>query len=749
MAYSHAIFEDTGKSTMPTDEKFVTAGILKYLSQSAICLGAACMTLALPVQARTEKTDHSKVVVKKHVVTKNKSSHDDDEEDAAPKRKASARSSGTTKSRADSGKAKASRSARASDDEEDDGDSVRNLHGKRGTTASKSKDGAKAQDKARSKAAAHSRADQTDEEDASSLPRKGKKGGAHASADRQGKETKSMRTARRSAASDDDEDQATAPATARRLKSTKSRKAERLAEERRQQVAEEARQARMEAAARERQMAEARRAKEAAAAEAARQQQLRERKQAEARRARERALEEDRLATAAAERDSRVRELSANALASDGRSAVRAVPAAQPQGISRMSVPPAAAAATAVLATEAVRTSPRIGNGAEGGSSHPMTVAALPSVNSVVSSDASPAAQQPSSLQSATSRVAFPAAASSTYRVSSRAPASAMGVASAQGSGAVYTPVARYAPPAQSVMRISVPQRDSMGQIRGLSNVPPGAPTDLNSHVAYVMDQNSGQVLLNKNGGLVTPIASISKLMTAVVTMDANLPMDEMITITYDDVDHLKGSSSRLAVGTTLTRQEILHLALMSSENRAAHALGRTYPGGMDAFVRAMNMRAMMLGMRDTHYVEPTGLNSANQSSAHDLALLVQDAYRYPLIRNYTTYPAADFPVNGRIVHFHNTNRLVHDVNWNIGLQKTGYISEAGRCVVMQSNIAGRNVIIVLLDSGASSKRVEDAEAIRSWVENGQQGRGAYPATVRVIAQQGRPDRNGWRISAS
>ena len=205
--------------------------------------------------------------------------------------------------------------------------------------------------------------------------------------------------------------------------------------------------------------------------------------------------------------------------------------------------------------------------------------------------------------------------------------------------------------------------------------------------------------------------------MTAVITMDANLPMDEMITITEEDVDRLKGSRSRLAVGTTLSRQELLHLALMSSENRAAHALGRSYPGGLSEAIRAMNMRALMLGMRETRYVEPTGLSSANRSSAHDLALLVKAAYRYPLIRNYTTYPGAEFPVQGQMMRFNNTNRLIHSADWNIGLQKTGYISEAGRCVVMQSNISGRNVIIVLLDSAGTSRRVEDAEAIRYWVQ--------------------------------
>ena len=287
--------------------------------------------------------------------------------------------------------------------------------------------------------------------------------------------------------------------------------------------------------------------------------------------------------------------------------------------------------------------------------------------------------------------------------------------------------------PSSSIIRVSVPQRNSLGQIQGLSQDRGNFGPDLYSSVAFAMDQKTGQILVNKNGHFVSPIASITKLMTAVITMDANLPMDEMITITDEDVDRLKGSRSRLAVGTTLSRQELLHLSLMSSENRAAHALGRTYPGGLSAAVRAMNQRALMLGMRETRYVEPTGLSSSNQSSAHDLALLVKAAYRYPLIRNYTTYPGANFAVQGKMLRFNNTNRLIHSPEWNIGLQKTGFISEAGRCVVMQSNINGRNVIIVLLDSSATNLRAQDAESIRYWVQ--QNGNRPGRDASSIIAQ--------------
>lgn len=278
------------------------------------------------------------------------------------------------------------------------------------------------------------------------------------------------------------------------------------------------------------------------------------------------------------------------------------------------------------------------------------------------------------------------------------------------------------APAASPIVRVSLPSRTPLSRVPGLGDNTAEFGPALHSNVAFVMDQNTGQVLVNKNGNFVSPIASITKLMTAVITMDANLPMDEMITITDEDVDRLKGSRSRLAVGTTLSRQELLHLALMSSENRAAHALGRTYPGGLQAAIRAMNDRALMLGMRNTQYVEPTGLSSANRSSARDLALLVRAAYRYPLIRNYTTHPGATFPVQGQMLQYNNTNRLIHSAAWDIGLQKTGYISEAGRCVVMQSNIQGRNVVIVLLDSAGTNRRAEDAEAIRYWVMRGGSG---------------------------
>jgi D-alanyl-D-alanine endopeptidase (penicillin-binding protein 7) len=194
--------------------------------------------------------------------------------------------------------------------------------------------------------------------------------------------------------------------------------------------------------------------------------------------------------------------------------------------------------------------------------------------------------------------------------------------------------------------------------------------------------------------------------------------MDETITITQDDVDTEKGSRSRLRVGSVLTRGELLHLALMSSENRAAHALGRTYPGGLSEFVSVMNAKATMLGMKDTRYVEPTGLSSRNQSSAHDLATLVDTAYEDPVLREYSTSPGHQVEVGKRTLNFKNTNRLVKNPDWDIGLQKTGYISEAGQCLVMQASIAGRKLIMVFLDSAGKLSRIGDAERVRRWLES-------------------------------
>ncbi len=260
-----------------------------------------------------------------------------------------------------------------------------------------------------------------------------------------------------------------------------------------------------------------------------------------------------------------------------------------------------------------------------------------------------------------------------------------------------------------------VPAKPSFGQIAGLHEI--NDPLDLKSSVALVIDQETKEVLLSKNDNAVLPIASLTKLMTGMIISQAKLPMDEPVTITQDDVDTEKGSRSRLAVGATLTRGEMLHLALMSSENRAAHALGRTYPGGLTAFVTQMNLKARLLGMTDTRYVEPTGLSSNNQSSARDLATLVNVAHADPLLRELSTSPGYEVAVGHKTLQYNNTNGLVKNPTWDIGLQKTGYISEAGRCLVMQTQVAGRKIIMVFLDSAGKFSRLGDAERVRHWVE--------------------------------
>jgi serine-type D-Ala-D-Ala endopeptidase (penicillin-binding protein 7) len=257
-----------------------------------------------------------------------------------------------------------------------------------------------------------------------------------------------------------------------------------------------------------------------------------------------------------------------------------------------------------------------------------------------------------------------------------------------------------------------VPAQPSFGQTAGLHSA--FDPLDLKSSVAFVIDQDTDQVLLSKNSSAVLPIASITKLMTALVVVEAGLPLDERLTI--DNADVVGANRSRLAVGTQMSRGDLLHLALMSSENRAAHALGRNFPGGLDAFVGAMNRKARQLGMHDTRYVEPTGLSSDNQSSAVDLSMLVKAASDHAVIRELSTDRDAQVAVGARQVQYRNTNGLVSNPSWDIALQKTGYISAAGRCVVMQAELAGRKLIMVLLDSAGKYSRIGDAERIRHWL---------------------------------
>ena len=240
----------------------------------------------------------------------------------------------------------------------------------------------------------------------------------------------------------------------------------------------------------------------------------------------------------------------------------------------------------------------------------------------------------------------------------------------------------------------------------------------LKSSSALVVEQDGQEVLYAKNVDAVVPIASITKLMTAKVVLDAGLPLDEPIAISSADIDGLKHTRSRLKVGTVLTRADLLKLALMASENRAAAALARSYPGGTTAFVAAMNQKAIELGMWRTRFVDGTGLSSDNVSTAQDLVRLVRGAYRHELIREYSTEASHTVELaNGRRLKYSNSNRLVRNAGWDIGLSKTGYISEAGRCLVLQAKIATTPVIIVLLDSWGKLTRIGDANRIKKWIE--------------------------------
>ncbi len=258
------------------------------------------------------------------------------------------------------------------------------------------------------------------------------------------------------------------------------------------------------------------------------------------------------------------------------------------------------------------------------------------------------------------------------------------------------------------------PPRPSHGSLHGLQNA--DDPLALKSSAALVVDQDTGEVLFSKNERAVLPVASLTKLMTALVVLEAKQSLHETLVVTDDAFDTEKRSRSRLALGATLTRIELLHLALMASENRSAHTLGANYPGGPKAFVAAMNQRAQTLGMTQSNFVEPTGLSSRNQSSARDLALLVQAAYKHRTIRDLSTSNGLDVAVHDRAIHFGNTNLLVASPTWDIGLQKTGYIAEAGRCLVMQAKLAGRKLVMVFLDSAGKYSRLGDAERVRRWL---------------------------------
>jgi serine-type D-Ala-D-Ala endopeptidase (penicillin-binding protein 7) len=249
------------------------------------------------------------------------------------------------------------------------------------------------------------------------------------------------------------------------------------------------------------------------------------------------------------------------------------------------------------------------------------------------------------------------------------------------------------------------------------------AKLKLASANVLVLDATADTPIYAKAADDVTPIASVTKLMTAVVVLDGAQSLDDELTISLDDFDFLKGSGSRLRMNTTLTRREMLRLALMSSENRAASALARYYPGGRPAFVEAMNAKAQLLGMSHTHYADSTGLSPENVSTANDLAKLVRAASDYPLIREFSTTPShyVEIQPTGKMLGFNNSNGLVKSQEWDIQLQKTGYIREAGKCLVMMATIASRPMVIVLLDSLGKYTRIADAQRVKHWIETGEE----------------------------
>lgn len=274
---------------------------------------------------------------------------------------------------------------------------------------------------------------------------------------------------------------------------------------------------------------------------------------------------------------------------------------------------------------------------------------------------------------------------------------------------------AKRKPNAQRRSVVRRPARPSEGMIAGLHKV--DDPLDLRSSVALVVDQDTEEVLFEKNPQAVLPIASITKLMTALVTVEADLPLDEELVVTRSDrtIDRV---ASRLVPGVRLTRGQALHLALMSSENHAAQMLGRNYPGGLSAFVDAMNAKAQMLGMHDSRFADPTGLSPENRSSPADLVRLVKAAYDHEVIREFSVSSGATMKVGKRMVSYGTTNRLIANPDWDIGLQKTGFISAAGRCLVMSAVVEGQRVVMVLLDSVGKYSRIGDAQRIRDWLQN-------------------------------
>jgi D-alanyl-D-alanine endopeptidase (penicillin-binding protein 7) len=264
-----------------------------------------------------------------------------------------------------------------------------------------------------------------------------------------------------------------------------------------------------------------------------------------------------------------------------------------------------------------------------------------------------------------------------------------------------------------------VPRAKAAKPSRAVADFDKDGDPNLRSTAALVLDAKTGETLFAKNADAIHPIASITKLMTAMVVLDSKLPLDEPIQISSEDLDTLKGTKSRLPVGAHFRRDDLIRIALVASDNRAAAALGRAYPGGTAAFVTAMNAKAQLLGLQSTRFVDSSGLAPGNVSSPAELGRLVAEASRYDIIREYSTTPALDvtLPDSGRKVNYVNTNALVRAGDWDIGVSKTGYISESGKCLVMQAMIANTPIVIVLLDSWGRLTRIGDANRIKRWLE--------------------------------
>lgn len=288
--------------------------------------------------------------------------------------------------------------------------------------------------------------------------------------------------------------------------------------------------------------------------------------------------------------------------------------------------------------------------------------------------------------------------------------------------------------------RVSVPSRRAYARNRAPQSVSvqTNASGDLilSGVGAYaVASQRTGQIIAGHRTSSTMPIASITKLMTAMVVLDAQQSLDEILSIEDEDIDRLKGSSSRLPVGTRLSRRDMLHLALMSSENRAASALARYYPGGRKAFVSAMNVKARLIGLTNTRFVDSTGLNPGNTSSPSDLVKMVRAGAGYDVIRNFSTDPGRYMRIGSRLMHYRNTNGLVREGEWSVELSKTGYIREAGHCVVMQTRIRGEPVIIVLMDAGSSGTRTVEARRVKHWLETTEGGRQRLLAMAQPVVR--------------